>query len=111
MRWKQILEQQLLEKDRVVSVNGKTGVAEMLADLSNASVNCCHIRVRRYSHQHTAHFAVARADVAVATVSSEPRIITHHYTTSSSGSASAPEGSSQFPRARVIETHDSLHEP
>ena len=26
---KQILEQQLLEKDRVVSVNGKTGVAEM----------------------------------------------------------------------------------
>ena len=47
-RLKQILEQQLLEKDQVVSVNGKTRLPDMLAELCNGSVECCHIRVRRY---------------------------------------------------------------
>ena len=96
---KQILEQQLLEKDRVVSVNGKTGSAKMLANLSDVSVPCCHLRVRRNSHQHTALVGVARADLAVPWVSNESRIITHHYKISSSSSAVVPEGFSQFPRA------------
>jgi hypothetical protein len=123
-RVKQILEQQLLKKDRVVSVNGKTGVAEMLAELYNVSVDCCHMRVRRYPqeacfpNQHTAPLAVAVvADVAAATVSSEPRIITplpkehQHDQRAYSSCPSASQGFLQFPCARVIDAYDSLHEP
>ena len=47
-RVKQILEQQLLKKDRVVSVNGKTCLSDMFEELSNVNVECYHIRVRRY---------------------------------------------------------------
>ena len=48
---KQILDQQLLEKDRVVSVNGKTELAQMFAELSNLKVKCCHLRVRRHPEE------------------------------------------------------------
>ena len=46
-RVKQILGQQLLEKDQVVSVNGKTQPQEMLEELFDVTVKCCHMRVRR----------------------------------------------------------------
>ena len=43
---KQILNQQLLREDQVVSVNGKTELLDMLEELSNVKVECCHMRVR-----------------------------------------------------------------
>ena len=121
-RLKQILEQQLLEKDQVVSVNGKTQPQEMLVELSDVTVQCWHIRVRRYPqeacfpNQHPAPVAVAVvAAVAVATVSREPPVIARllaeghqPYQLASSSSASAPEG---FPLVRVIKDFDSLDEP
>ena len=108
---KQIVEQQLLEKDRVVCVNGKTGSVEMLANLSDVSLPCCHLRVRRNSRQPAALVGVARADLDVPRVSNESQVITHDCKISSSSSAVVPEGVSQFPRARVIETYDPIHEP
>lgn len=44
----QILHQQLLENDQVVSVNGKTELPRMVEELSNLKVECCHLRVRRH---------------------------------------------------------------
>ena len=47
-RVKQILDQQLLLGDQVMCVNGKTAVSQILGELANFDVECCHMRVRRY---------------------------------------------------------------
>ena len=105
----QILEQQLLEKDRVVCVNGKTGSVEMLANLSDVSLPCCHLRVRRNFQQPAALVGVARADLSASGVSTESPTITPPYKISSI-SVVVPERS-WCPRARVIETYDPVREP
>lgn len=50
----EIIGHQLMESDQVVSVNGKTALADMLAELHNTKVECLHIRVRRHL-QEAAH--------------------------------------------------------
>ena len=50
-RVREILDQQLLVHDQVVSVNGETEVPRMLQELNNFIVECCHLRVRRCSQQ------------------------------------------------------------
>ena len=64
-RVKQILEQQLLERDQVVSVNGKSGLSQMVAELSNVKAECCHVRVRRQPQE--AVFVNQRSAVAAFT--------------------------------------------
>lgn len=107
----QILEQQLLEKDCVVNVNGKTVLKDMLRVLSDVSVPCLHLRVRRDSSSGIAHVGGVRAESAVARVLNEQRMVSDHNTISSSSSAVVPGGSSQCRLARVIETYDPIDEP
>ena len=107
----QILEQQLLEKDCVVNVNGKTVLKDMLRVLSDVSVPCLHLRVRRYSSSGIAHVGGVRAESAVAGVLNEQRMVSDHNTISSSSSAVVPGGSSQCRLARVIKTYDPIDEP
>ena len=108
---KEILEQQLLEKDCVVNVNGKTVVADMLDVLRDVSVPCLHLRVRRYSCSGIAHVGAVCAESAVAMVLNEQLIVSDHNTISPPSGAVVPEGSSPFCLTRVIETYDPIHEP
>ena len=108
---KQISEQRLLEKDCVVSVNGKTGAADMLVVLLDVSVPCLHLRVRRCPCPRIALVGCARAESALAGVSNEQRVFPNHNKISFSSSAVVPEGFSRFRLARVIETYDPIHEP
>ena len=61
----QILDQQLLENDQVVSVNGQTELPRMVEELGNLEVECCHLRVQRHPlearlpNQHLAAAAAA----------------------------------------------------
>ena len=49
-RVREILDQQLLVHDQVVSVNGETEVPRMLQELTNFMVECCHLRAVSYTH-------------------------------------------------------------
>eukprot|EP00930_Biecheleria_cincta_P038260 TRINITY_DN2628_c0_g1_i1.p1 TRINITY_DN2628_c0_g1~~TRINITY_DN2628_c0_g1_i1.p1 ORF type:complete len:334 (+),score=56.94 TRINITY_DN2628_c0_g1_i1:36-1004(+) len=50
-RLEQVVQQQLLENDQVVSVNGQTELKGMLAELNDVKVECCHLRVRRHPQE------------------------------------------------------------
>ena len=102
-RVEQILQQQLLVKDQVVGVNGKTQLHEMLVTLFDVTVKCCHLRVRRCSQKASLSNHHPAPDVA--------RLLGEGHQTqqlASSSSASAPGGS---PFVRVISDYDPLDEP
>lgn len=59
---KQIWNLQLMEKDEVVSVNGKDTVVEMLDDLRDRKIDCCQMHLQRHpqkTHPEGSHVAVA----------------------------------------------------
>ena len=69
---KQILDQQLLEQDQIVCVNGKKNLAEMLAELHNVMVGCIHFRVRRVNQLDPAACAATPASTQRADVRNFP---------------------------------------
>ena len=102
-RVEQILQQQLLVKDQVVGVNGKTQLHVMLVTLFDVTVKCCHMRVRRCTQKACLSNHQPAPDVA--------RLLGEGHQTqqlASSSNASAPKG---FPLVRVINDYDPLDEP
>ena len=102
-RVEQILRQQLLVKDQVVSVNGKTKKQDMLGELLDVTVNCCHMRVQRCPQKACLSDHQPAPDVARLLGEGRPT-----QQLASSSSASAPAG---FHLVRVINDYDPLDEP
>ena len=119
-RVKRILEQQLLEKDELVSVNGETELSLMLAMLGDVKVACYHMRVRRHleeaglADERPGFAAVKRVvqnllrpDVLVEEQQHQP-VSTIGASASGIAAASAPKG---LLRVRVIISYDPWSEP